>query len=133
MESEAPGGVRAFLFTDITGSSRRREEDRRAMASGLARHDELLVAAVDNHGGRVFKHTGDGICAVFPGPGPALSAAVAGQRRLRAEEWETAAPLSVRMAVHVGTAEERQGDYFGPTLDAEVERYAAEAASEPVP
>jgi hypothetical protein len=37
------------------------------------------------------------------------------------------------MAVHVGTAEERQGDYFGPTLDAEVERYAAEAASEPVP
>jgi hypothetical protein len=87
------------------------------MASGLARHDELLLAAVDEHGGRVFKHTGDGICAVFPAPGPALRAAVAGQRRLRAERWEPAAPLSVRMAVHVGTAEERQGDYFGPTLN----------------
>ncbi len=117
MESEAPGGVRAFLFTDIAGSSRRWEDDRRAMAAGLARHDELLRAAVADHGGRVFKHTGDGMCAVFAGPGPALRAAVAGQRRLRSEPWETAEPLAVRMAVHVGTAEEREGDYFGPTLN----------------
>ena len=32
------------------------------------------------------------------------------------EEWEETGPLKVRMALHTGTAEERVGDYFRPTI-----------------
>src|SRR6185295_8034212 len=114
---EAPAGVTAFLFTDIAASTRRWEHDKADMASALARHDHLLRSAVEDHGGRVFKHTGDGICAAFSSPAAALESAVAGQRQILAEAWGSTGPLSVRMAVHVGTAEEREGDFFGPTLN----------------
>jgi len=114
---EAPTGVSAFLFTDIAASTRRWEHDKADMAAALARHDHLLRAAVEDHGGRVFKHTGDGICAAFSSPAAALDSAVAGQRRLLAESWGSTGALSVRMAVHVGSAEEREGDFFGPTLN----------------
>jgi predicted ATPase/DNA-binding SARP family transcriptional activator/class 3 adenylate cyclase len=115
--AEAPTGFAAFLFTDIAASTRRWEHDRADMAAALARHDELLRSAVHDHGGRVFKHTGDGICAAFSTPAAAVGAAVTGQGRLLAEPWGSTGPLTVRMAVHVGTTEERQGDYFGPTLN----------------
>ncbi|HEV8623000.1 MAG TPA: BTAD domain-containing putative transcriptional regulator [Acidimicrobiia bacterium] len=115
--AEAPAGVSVFLFTDIAASTRRWEHDKADMAAALARHDDLLRSAVEDHAGRVFKHTGDGICAAFSAPAAALGAAVTGQRRLLAESWGSTGPLSVRMAVHVGTAEEREGDFFGPTLN----------------
>ncbi len=47
------------------------------MRAALARHDEILRAAIVAHGGRVFKHTGDGLCAVFS----TAPAAVAGAQR----------------------------------------------------
>jgi predicted ATPase/DNA-binding SARP family transcriptional activator/class 3 adenylate cyclase len=114
---EVPAGVSVFLFTDIAASTRRWEHDKADMAAALARHDHLLRSAVEDHGGRMFKHTGDGICAAFSSPAAALGSAVDGQRRLVAEPWGSTGPLSVRMAVHVGTAEEREGDFFGPTLN----------------
>ncbi len=113
---EVPAAVSVFLFTDIAASTRRWEHDRVDMSAALARHDHLLRSAVEENGGRVFKHTGDGICAVFSTPASALSSAVTGQRRLLAERWATG-PLSVRMAIHIGAAEEREGDFFGPPLN----------------
>lgn len=114
---EAAAGVSVFLFTDIAASTRRWEHDRNDMATALARHDHLLRSTVEDHGGRVFKHTGDGVCAAFSAPASAVGAAVTGQRHLLAERWGSTGPLSVRMAIHVGTAEERDGDFFGPTLN----------------
>ena len=35
------------------------------MRSVLAVHDKVLRAAVEGHGGWLFKHTGDGVCAAF--------------------------------------------------------------------
>src|SRR5439155_6306486 len=49
-----------LLFTDIEASTRAWEDGRTAMSLALARHDELLHAAVQANGGAVFKHTGDG-------------------------------------------------------------------------
>jgi muconolactone delta-isomerase len=64
----APSGVVTFLFTDIEGSTRRRwEADVDEMRSALATHDEVLRVAVETHGGWLFKHTGDGVCAAFLG------------------------------------------------------------------
>ena len=60
-----PSGTVTFLFTDIEGSTRRWERDPTSMRDALARHDEALVSAIEVHGGWLFKHTGDGVCAAF--------------------------------------------------------------------
>jgi class 3 adenylate cyclase len=99
--------TRTFLFTDIEGSTRRWQADPVAMPALLAAHDETLRSAVEGRRGRVFKHTGDGLCAVFASVGDAVSAAIEAQRGLE---------LPVRMAIHTGEAIERDGDFFGVTL-----------------
>ncbi|MBI2300145.1 MAG: tetratricopeptide repeat protein [Armatimonadetes bacterium] len=106
-----------FLFTDIAGSTRLWQEHPAAMHDALARHDELLGRAVADGGGRVVKHTGDGILAIFPHPGAALAAAVAAQVALRQQAEPGIGRLPVRMALHCGEARERDGDYFGPALN----------------
>lgn len=97
-----------FLFTDIEGSTARWAEHPDAMRAALADHDATLRAAVAEHGGKVFKHTGDGIAAVFPAATEAVAAAMEAQQRLE---------LPVRMGLHSGEADERDGDWFGPTLN----------------
>src|SRR5215210_6779900 len=112
-----PTGTLTFLFTDIEGSTKIWEHNAPAMQASLARHDELLKLAIEEHGGYVFKTVGDAFCAVFPTASDALEAASEIQRRLLLSEWEQSEPLRVRMALHTGAAEERDGDYFGPPVN----------------
>ena len=112
-----PSGTITFLFTDIEGSTRLWEEHTDAMSATLARHDTILREAVGTRGGFVFKTVGDAFCTAFSTAQDALAAAVMAQRALAAGVWEkTGAPL-VRMALHTGAAEQRDGDYFGPALN----------------
>jgi len=101
-------GILTFLFTDIQGSTSRWEEQEDAMRAALARHDQVLRAAIEAHGGRLFKHTGDGMLAAFGSPSRAVEAAIEAQRGL---------DLPVRMGLVTGEAELRDDDYFGPTLN----------------
>jgi predicted ATPase len=64
----------------------------------------------------VFKHTGDGICAVFASPSHAVVAAAAMQAALASEDWGPAERVLIRIGVHTGEAELRGEDYFGPSL-----------------
>ena len=70
------------MFTDVEGSTRGWEADADAMRVALAAHDEVLRKAIEAHGGWLFKHTGDGVCAAFASPRSAVDAAVAAQRAL---------------------------------------------------
>jgi class 3 adenylate cyclase len=108
MTAAAPSGVVTFLFTDVEGSTRRWEADASAMRAALATHDEVLRSAIETHGGFMFKHTGDGVCAAFSSPKAAVDAAIAAQRALE---------LPVRMGLATGEAELREGDYFGAVLN----------------
>jgi len=108
MTAAAPSGVVTFLFTDVEGSTRRWENDAEVMRAALAAHDEVLRSAIETHGGFLFKHTGDGVCAAFASPMGAVDAAVAAQRALQ---------LPVRMGIATGEAELREGDYFGAVLN----------------
>src|SRR6516225_2882616 len=108
MTAAAPSGVVTFLFTDVEGSTRRWEADAHAMRAALAAHDEVLRGAIEAHGGWLFKHTGDGVCAAFASPSCAVDAAVAAQRSLE---------LPVRMGLATGEAELREDDYFGTVLN----------------
>lgn len=109
-----------FLFTDLEGSTRLWEEFPQAMRHALARHDDLLRECIEGNGGRVFKTQGDAFCAVFPDARGAVNAALAAQLRLPSVAVVTPEgerPLKVRMALHSGTAEQHEGDYFGPTVN----------------
>jgi predicted ATPase len=100
--------VVTFLFTDVEGSTRRCEVNADAMRVALAAHDEVLRQTVAVHGGWLFKHTGDGVCAAFASPRSAVNAAVAAQLSLE---------LPVRMGLATGEAEFRGADYFGAVLN----------------
>ncbi len=106
-----------FLFTDIEGSTLLWERYPDAMKSALARHDDLLREAVTVHGGRVIKTTGDGLHAVFASTSDAVLGVLAAQRALANEQWGEVGRIGVRMGLHSGAAEAREGDYFGATLN----------------
>ncbi|HVR31939.1 MAG TPA: adenylate/guanylate cyclase domain-containing protein [Acidimicrobiia bacterium] len=102
-----------FLFTDIAGSTRLWQENAQAMEAALRAHDEVTLSTVERHGGRVFKHTGDGVAAIFESARPALEAAADLQRSLARTAHPEIGPLRVRIGIHSGEAQERDGDYFG--------------------
>jgi predicted ATPase/class 3 adenylate cyclase len=108
--------ILTFLFTDIVGSTQLWEQHPEAMKPALARHDAILRGAIESHKGKVFKTVGDAFYAAFPNARNALKAALAAQHALHAETWgETV--IKVRMAIHTGAVEARDGDYFGPPLN----------------
>ena len=102
------GRTVTFLFTDVESSTQRWQEDPAGMEAALATHDVVLRRGIEAAGGRVFKHTGDGVCAVFESATRAVAAAVQAQSDLK---------LRVRIGLHTGEAEEREGDFFGTTLN----------------
>ncbi|HEV7178663.1 MAG TPA: adenylate/guanylate cyclase domain-containing protein [Candidatus Baltobacteraceae bacterium] len=112
-----PSGIVSFLFTDIVGSTALWERDRDAMQRDVRRHDELLRASIEAAQGVVFKTVGDAFCAAFASVDNAIAAALAAQRALCAEPFQSEGGIHVRMALHVGDADERDADYFGPTLN----------------
>jgi predicted ATPase/class 3 adenylate cyclase len=112
-----PSGTVTFLFTDIEGSTASWESDPSGMARSLARHDEILTAAVERHAGVVFSFSGDGFAAAFSRAADALMAALESQQALQSKQWTDGPPVRVRMGVHTGEVEERDGNYFGPALN----------------
>ncbi len=115
--TELPGGTITFLFTDIEGSTARWEQQRAMMEAALVRHDSIVRTAVESHGGVVFKTVGDAFYAAFRTAPEALTAASEAQHALARETWPEGCTIRARMAVHTGTVEERDGDYFGPPLN----------------
>ena len=114
---ELPSGTVTFLFTDLEGSTRLWEEHREVMLGALARHDEIVQAAIAEHDGEIVKPTGDGFHAVFANAACAVAAAVDAQQALSDEVWGEPGALRVRMGIHSGAAEVRDGDYPGPTVN----------------
>ncbi|MDP6107730.1 MAG: adenylate/guanylate cyclase domain-containing protein, partial [Candidatus Brocadiia bacterium] len=112
-----PSGTVTFLFTDIEGSARLWEEYPLVAGRIVERHYEILGEQIEARGGRVFKTVGDAVCAVFADAVGAAAAALSAQLALCSEQWEDGVSVRVRMAVHVGVAEERDGDYFGAPLN----------------
>jgi predicted ATPase/class 3 adenylate cyclase len=119
MMAELPTGTVTFLFTDIEGSSALWEREPVAMQGATARHDALIEQAVAEHGGVVVRPRGEGDSrfAVFARASDAVAAALAMQRALTTEPWPTSTPLRVRVALHTGEAELREGDYYGSAVN----------------
>ncbi|WP_081282506.1 BTAD domain-containing putative transcriptional regulator [Mycobacterium asiaticum] len=108
-----------FLLTDIEGSTAAWEAEPDAMALALARHDELVEQVVTARGGRLIKTRGEGDAtfSVFDRPSAAAAAAIELQEAIAHEPWALAEPLRIRVALHTGEVELRDGDYFGRAVN----------------
>jgi class 3 adenylate cyclase/tetratricopeptide (TPR) repeat protein len=108
-----------FVLTDVQDSVHLWEQAPEAMRLALTRHDVLIEDLVVAHGGRLVRPRGEGDSrfAVFGRAGDATRAALEIQRMLVRENWPTPEPLRVRMAIHSGMAEQRQGDYYGTDVN----------------
>jgi predicted ATPase/class 3 adenylate cyclase len=112
-----PSGTVTFLFTDIEGSTPLWDRNPDGMRVALSRHDEILRSAIEAAEGYVFSTGGDGFGVAFSSAANALDAALDAQRRLSAEAWPDGSAIRVRMGIHTGETDERDGDYFGPPVN----------------
>jgi predicted ATPase/class 3 adenylate cyclase len=108
-------GVRGVLMTDLEGSTAHLRTLGDDYGRFLARHHEIIRAAISSEGGVEVGSEGDSFAAVFSGSAAALLAAVEAQRGFVDEEWPDS-PWRVRMAVHAGVVELRASDAVGLAL-----------------
>jgi len=116
MTGERRGGradrvLATVLFSDIVRSTELAGElgDER-WREVLDAHDEVARGSVERFGGQLIKMTGDGIMAMFDGPGRAIRCGVALREDLRAIGTE------VRIGLHTGEIELRRDDIGGMTV-----------------
>ena len=114
-----PIGVVTFLLTDVVGSTRLWETAPVAMRGALARHDQLMKSAVESHDGVLLRDRGEGdsTFSVFWQATDGAAAALAAQLLLEYEPWPSNCVISVRMAMLTGQASERDGDYYGRSVN----------------
>jgi predicted ATPase/class 3 adenylate cyclase len=117
--SPLPSGTLTFMFTDVEGSSRLWEKYPEQMRLVMARHDSLIETAVTQSNGVVVRPRGEGDSrfAVFQFATDAVSASKSVQSLLSAEGWTIPEELKVRIALHTGEADLRDGDYYGVTVN----------------
>jgi class 3 adenylate cyclase len=110
-------GFRVVMFTDIVGSTEMtsRLGDRRAVEIVRA-HDALVRRALDRHGGREVKHTGDGIMAAFREVAAAVTCARMILRTFAEFNRATPEPIRVRIGLSAGEPVEDSDDLFGSSV-----------------
>jgi class 3 adenylate cyclase len=96
------------VFSDIVESTRSAERlGDRQWRSLLDQHDAVVERLIERFRGRKVKSTGDGVLAVFDGPGRAVRCAVAIRDGLSGLGLET------RLGIHAGEVEVRGDDISG--------------------
>ena len=132
--SPLPTGVVTFMLTDVVGSTRLWEIAPTATAEAIARHEELVRRAVEEHRGVLLKSRGEGdsTFSVFQRATDAVAGALAALASLRSERWGTPSPIEIRLALHSGEAIERDGDYYGRAVNRAARLRAAAAPAQVV-
>lgn len=113
-----PTGVVTYCLTDLEDSTAKWYEAPDAMGAAVARHQELIARAATDHRGVpiLAQGEGDSTLSAFDRPGDALAAAAAMHAALAAEPW-TAVAIKIRIGIHTGEAEIRDGTYYGVALN----------------
>ena len=110
MVGNVPRRLAGILAADVVGYSRLLGADEAATLARLRRlRHELIDPLMVEHGGRVFKTTGDGLLAEFPSAVQALRCAIAIQGRLRADP----SALQLRIGLHQGDVVIEGDDLLG--------------------
>jgi class 3 adenylate cyclase len=105
------------MFTDIEGSTAVSTTQGDKVAMDLVkRHDLVVKGVLDECGGRIIKHTGDGAFVSFTSVLRAVEASVAIQRRT-SEELADGPVLAVKIGLTVGEPVEDSEDLFGASVN----------------
>lgn len=115
--AKAPTGNVTFLFSDVVGSTRLWSKDAVAMSASLQVHDRIFTELIALFGGHIFSTAGDSFAAAFPSARDAVRCAEEIQSAVAQDDWRGGPPLLVRIGLHLGEAEERNGNYFGLTVN----------------
>ena len=118
-EGELPSGTVTFLLTDVEGSTALWEQAPEPMRAGARPPRCAVRSDGPAHGGVHIRPRGEGDSrfAVFASAPTLCAAALAIQQTLAAEPWPTPRPISVRIGLHTGEAELRDGDYYGSAVN----------------
>jgi class 3 adenylate cyclase len=111
-------GIRTILFTDIVGSTALTQQlgDEAAMEL-IHLHDDIVMEALAAQSGRKVKHTGDGVMAAFASSACAVRCALRIQSELvKRNELRSLRGLRIRIGAAAGEPVEREGDFFGSTV-----------------
>lgn len=108
-----PTGTVTFFFSDIEGSTRLLEALGHDYPDVLERHRQIVRNVFNRSGGAEIGTEGDSFFAVFPSATDAVTAAVAIQRAIAAEEWPQGSMLRIRIGLHTGEARLSGADYVG--------------------
>jgi predicted ATPase/class 3 adenylate cyclase len=116
--TELPSGTLTFLLSDIEHSTTVWDQHPGAMRRALEIHDEIFQSAVSHHQGRLVElgREGDSVLSVFRRPSEAVACALDAQLALHRAKWPAGAAIRVRIALHTGEADVRDGHYFGPAV-----------------
>lgn len=114
-----PNDTVTFLMTDVENSTETWEHSREEMRLAILRHDLVAEEIIKQNSGNLLKHRGEGdsLFVVFSRAHNALHAAVAMQRAFENEAWPGGIKIRVRMSLHSGVADLRDGDYYGPVVN----------------
>lgn len=102
--------VVTFLLTEVVGSTDLWERDAAGMETATRELDAVVAERVREHNGTLVKPRGesDSHFTVFDAPTDAARCAL---------DLATHVKLPVRMAIHTGPVELRDGDYYGPPVN----------------
>jgi predicted ATPase/class 3 adenylate cyclase len=114
-----PEGTITFMLTDLQGSTQAWERQPKVMRAAMERHDAILSGSIHDHAGALVEagREGDSILAVFRTAGAAAACALDVQKTFATESWPEGLELKVRVALHTGEAQLREGHYFGHALN----------------
>jgi class 3 adenylate cyclase len=107
------------MFTDIAGYTQMTEENETLAMQLLEEHREIIRSILPSHGGREVKTIGDAFLVEFDSALAAVRCSVDIQKALFARNKSVSEErrIHVRIGVHVGDVEHRQGDIYGDAVN----------------
>ena len=89
------------------------------MREAMVVHDQFGESSVTHHGGALVRPRGEGDSrfAVFRRASDAVAAAAHVVDQIEKTDWDTPDPIRIRVGVHTGEADLRDGDYYGTAVN----------------
>lgn len=115
MTQQVERRLAAILAADVAGYSRLMEADEEGTLSSLKTHRRTLDPKFNEHHGRIFKTTGDGMLVEFPSVVDAVKCAIEIQRGMAGRNADISPDkrIEFRMGINIGDVIEDAGDVFG--------------------
>jgi class 3 adenylate cyclase len=117
VEGKPDTALRAIMFTDIEGSTAvSTSRGDQAAVELVRRHDQAVRDALEESGGNIIKHTGDGMFASFTSVLRAVQVSIDIHRGIAPAEPDEPA-LAVKIGLTVGEPVEDSNDLFGASVN----------------